>query len=49
MTTATYRGVQYDTETKREELVANWLPIIQKQIEKQNKLKQAQLAMAMKM
>jgi hypothetical protein len=49
MTTATYRGVNYDTETKREQLAANWLPVIQKQIEKQNKLKEAQLAMAMKM
>ena len=49
MTTATYRGVQYDTDTNKERLVANWLPVIQKQIEKENKLKQAQLAMAMKM
>jgi hypothetical protein len=49
MSQATYRGVQYDTETKREQLAANWLPVIQKQIEKQNKLKEAQLAMAMKM
>jgi hypothetical protein len=48
MTTATYRGVSYDTEVKKEQLVSNWLPVIQKQIEKQNKLKQAQLAMAMK-
>ena len=48
MTTATYRGVSYDTELKREQLVTNWLPVIQRQIEKQNKLKEAQLAMAMK-
>jgi hypothetical protein len=36
------------TTTKTEKLVSNWLPVIRKQIEKQNKLKQAQLAMAMK-
>jgi hypothetical protein len=33
---------------KKENQVSNWLPVIQKQIEKQNKLKKAQLAMAMK-
>ena len=48
MTTAKYRGVEYNVEERKEQLVSNWLPIIQKQIEKQNKLKQAQLAMAMK-
>jgi hypothetical protein len=48
MSQATYRGVSYDIELRKENLVSNWLPIIQKQIEKQNKLKQAQLAMAMK-
>lgn len=49
MTTAKYRGVEYNVEERKEQLVSNWLPIIQKQIEKQNKLKEAQLAMAMKM
>ena len=49
MSQATYRGVQYDTELRKEQLVANWLPVIRKQIEKENKLKEAQLAMAMKM
>lgn len=48
MTTATYRGVEYDPDVRKENMVSNWLPIIRNQIEKENKLKQAQLAMAMK-
>jgi hypothetical protein len=48
MSQATYRGVNYDTETKKEEMANNWLSIIRKQIEKEERLKQAQLAMAMK-
>ena len=43
-----YRGVEYDTEQRKENMVTNWLPIIQKQIEKQNRLKEAQLHMAIK-
>ena len=46
MSTATYRGVTYDTEIRKEEMISNWLPIIRKQIEKQNKLKEAQYHMA---
>jgi len=46
MTTATYRGVQYDTDVKREQLVSNWLPVIQKQLEKQKKINEAQYHMA---
>ena len=48
MSIATYRGVEYDTEIRKEQIINNWLPVIRKQIEKENKLKQAQLAMAMK-
>ena len=46
MTIAKYRGVEYNVEEKREQLVANWLPVIQKQIEKQKKLQEAQYHMA---
>lgn len=46
MTTATYRGVKYDTESRRESLVENWLPVIQKQIEKRKKIEEAQYHMA---
>jgi hypothetical protein len=48
MSQATYRGAHYDTETRKEEIVNNWLPLIRKQIEKEQKLKEAQIAMAMK-
>lgn len=46
MSQATYRGVSYDTDERKEQLVNNWLPIIQKQIEKQKKIKEAQYHMA---
>lgn len=48
MSQATYRGINYDTETRKEEMASNWLSIIRKQIEKEERLKQAQLVMAMK-
>lgn len=48
MSQATYRGAQYDTETRKNEIASNWLAIIRQQIEKENRLKEAQLAMAMK-
>lgn len=48
MSQATYRGASYDTEIRKAEIVSNWLSIIKQQIEKENRLKQAQLAMAMK-
>ncbi len=48
MSQATYRGAQYDTDIRKKEIISNWLPIIRQQIEKENKLKEAQLAMAKK-
>lgn len=46
MSQATYRGVKYDTETRREEMATNWLSIIRKQIEKEKKIQEAQYHMA---
>jgi hypothetical protein len=48
MSQATYRGAHYDTETRKNQIASNWLAVIRQQIEKEEKLKQAQLAMAMK-
>ncbi len=48
MSQATYRGAKYDTDTRKNEMASNWLELIRSQIEKENKLKEAQLAMAMK-
>jgi hypothetical protein len=48
MSQATYRGAHYDTETRKNQIASNWLTIIRQQIEKEERLKQAQLAMAMK-
>ena len=48
MSQATYRGAKYDTDTRKNEIASNWLTLIRAQIEKENKLKEAQLAMAMK-
>jgi hypothetical protein len=48
MSQATYRGAHYDTETRKNQIVSNWLTVIRQQIEKEERLKQAQLAMAMK-
>jgi len=46
MSQATYRGIKYDVEIRKENTVTNWLPIIRKQIEKQKKLQEAQYHMA---
>jgi hypothetical protein len=46
MSQATYRGVSYDTEIRKEQMAANWLPVIRKQIEKEKKLQKAQYHMA---
>jgi hypothetical protein len=46
MSQATYRGIKYDTEINKEQIVANWLPIIRKQMEKEKKLQEAQYHMA---
>lgn len=46
MSQATYRGAQYDTDTRKSEMVLNWLPLIKKQIEKENRIHQAQVEMA---
>lgn len=46
MSQATYRGVQYDTELRKEQMAINWLPIIRNQIEKEKKLKESQYYMA---
>jgi hypothetical protein len=46
MSQATYRGVKYDTEIRKEQLASNWLSVIRKQIEKEKKLQEAQLHMA---
>ncbi len=48
MSQATYRGAHYDTDTRKNEIASNWLAIIRSQMEKEERLKQAQLAMAMK-
>jgi hypothetical protein len=48
MSQATYRGVKYDTEIKKEEFASNWLLLIRKQIEREQRLHDAQIAMAMK-
>jgi|LakMenEpi03Aug12_release.lakeMendotaPanAssembly.Ray.scaffolds.fasta_scaffold2108956_2 hypothetical protein len=48
MSQATYRGAHYDTETRKNQIASNWLTVIRHQIEKEERLKQAQLAMAMK-
>lgn len=48
MSQAIYRGARYDTDTRKNEIASNWLALIRSQIEKENKLKEAQLAMAMK-
>ena len=48
MSQATYRGAKYDTEIRQNQIASNWLELIRSQIEKENKLKEAQLAMAMK-
>jgi hypothetical protein len=46
MSQATYRGAKYDTDTRKEEMVSNWLLIIREKIEKENKLKESQYHMA---
>ena len=48
MSQATYRGAKYDTDTRQNQIASNWLELIRSQIEKENKLKVEQLAMAMK-
>lgn len=48
MTNATYRGVSYDTDVKKERFIKNWLPMIREQIEKEARLHEAQIIMAKK-
>ena len=48
MSQATYRGAHYDTDTRKSEMVINWLPLIKQQIEKENRIYQAQVEMAKK-
>jgi hypothetical protein len=48
MSQATYRGAKYDTDTRKEEIASNWLVLIRKQIEKEQRLHDARIAMAMK-
>ena len=48
MSQATYRGAKYDTDARQNQIASNWLAVIRSQIEKENKLKEVQLAMATK-
>lgn len=48
MSQATYRGAHYDPETRKSEMVTNWLLLIKQQAEKENRIHQAQVEMAKK-
>jgi hypothetical protein len=48
MSKVVYRGVEYNTDQTKENIVVNWLPIIREQIKKQKRIEEAQLQMAIK-